>query len=225
MGKMTQGKVMECTAAQATWAEGGTSRMAGAFGSFCRNFGVPFRPTDETSAKKRESLLFMNDIRLNNGRGEIFADCIVQVPIVKSGAILAEFPVSLKGGDSRDLSTDIPWMKAAVEAGMPLWVYLLDGQASEVTYADGVRVDVPPARNLTMRRINVTPLLRDCIQDWTQAGDSNTPAFIRVNKQGNYTYLRVRVSWGKVPSHYWLDEQPVAFDATAPLPSPWKASV
>jgi len=222
MGRMTAGKVLEATAAQSAWAAGGTSRMAGAASVFCRNFGVAYRATDEDTAARRGSELYMNDIRLNNGRGEIFGDCIMQVPIVRSGAILAEIPVSLKGGDSRDISTDIPWMKEAVEAGMPLWVYLLEGDSAEVVYTDGVRTDVTPAQGMTMRRINVQPLLRDCITDWSKPGDSKTsPAFIREAKQGKYSYLRVRVNWGTVPSSYWLDSEPVLFDATAPLPSPW----
>lgn len=222
MGKMTSGKVLECTAAAKAWAAGGTSKMAGAMSAYCRSFGVPYRATDEDSAVRRGSELFMGGVRLNNGRGEIFGDCIMQSPICRSGGLLAEIPVSLKGGDSRDLSTDIPWMKAACEAGMPLWVYLLDGTASEVIYTDGIRVDVAPATGLMMRRINVLPLLRDCITDWTQAGDSKVyPAFIRVNKQGPYTYLRVRVNWKSVPDRYWLDAAPVPFDAGAPLPSPW----
>jgi len=196
--------------------------MAGAMSVFCGNFGVPYRATDEDTATRRGSELYMAGVRLNNGRGEIFGDCALRVPIVRSGNLLAEIPVSLKGGDSRDVSTDIPWMKAAVAAGMPLWVYLLDGDASPVEYTDGVRTDVPPATGLTMRRINVQPLLRDCITDWSKAGDSKAaPAFVRVNKQGSYTYLRVRVNWNNVPAHYWLDTVPVPFDATAPLPSPW----
>ena len=222
MGKMNAGKVMECTAAQAAFAACGTGEGAYHFRGFCEHFGVAFRHTDETTAARRGSELYLNGQRLNNGRGEVFGDCIVRVPIVKSGALLAEIPVSLKGGDSRDISTDISFIRSAVEQGMPLWCYLLDGDADEVTYADGVRVDVEPARNLTMRRINVTPLLRDCIGDWTQAGDSKVyPAFIRSNKVGKYEYLRVRVNWNKVPAHYWLDAAPVAFDATAPLPNPW----
>ena len=137
--------------------------------------------------------------------------------------MLAEIPVSLKGGDSRDLSTDIPFIRSAVQAGMHLWVYLLDGQASEVTYTDGVRVDVEPATGLTMRRINVTPMLRDCIGDWSKpvADSKASPAFIREAKQGKYTYLRVRVNWGTVPAHYGHDAEPIPFDAGAPLPSPW----
>jgi hypothetical protein len=222
MPTMNAGKVMECTAAQAAFAACGTGEGADHFREFCKHFGVAFRHTDETTASRRGSELYLNGQRLNNGRGEIFGDCIVQVPIVKSGAILAEIPISLKGGDSRDISTDIPFIRSAVEQGMPLWCYLLDGEASEVEYVDGVRVDVHPARNLTMRRINVTPLLRECIGDWTQAGDSKaTPAFIRENKVGKYTYLRVRVNWNKVPAHYWHDAEPIPFDAGAGLPSPW----
>lgn len=222
MGKMSGGKVLECTAGLAAWASGGSSRMAGAMGAFCGNFGVPYRATDEDTASRRGSELYMAGVRLNNGRGEIFGDCVMQVPIVRSGNLLAEIPVSLKGGDSRDISTDIPWMKAAVLAGMPLWCYLLDGDSAEVVYTDGIRVNVAPATGLTMRRINVTPLLRDCITDWTTAGDSKAaPAFIRVNKQGPYTYLRVRVNWNSVPLAYWHDAEPVPFDAGAPLPSPW----
>ena len=221
MGTMTRGKVLEVSAARLAWAAGGTSRMAWAMGGFCRSFGVPYRATDEDTAGRRESFLFMDGERLNNGRGEIFGDAAFRVPIVRSGAIVAEIPVSLKGGDSRDLSTDIPWVKAAVSAGMPLWVYLLNGEASEVEYTDGIRVDIPPARGLTMRRINVTPLLRDCITDWETAGDSKAAAFIRTNKVGKYTYLRVRVAWSKVPDRYWLDAHPVPFDPNAALPNPW----
>lgn len=223
MGKMNAGKVLECTATLAAFRAAGTGEGAFYMEAFCKSFGVDFRRTNEEDANRRKSVLFMNGERLNNGRGEIFGDCILRVPIVKSGALLAEIPVSLKGGDSRDISTDIPFIRAAVEQGMPLWCYILDGDACEVEYADGERVDVPPARNLTMRRINVTPLLRDCIGDWTQAGDSKAaPAFIRDNKVGKYSYLRVRVNWNKVPAHYWLDAAPVAFDAEAPLPSPWR---
>lgn len=222
MPKMTSGKVMEATASQQAFAACGTGEGSYHFREFCEHFGVAFRHTDETTAARRGSELYLNNQRLNNGRGEIFGDCIVRVPIVKSGAILAEIPISLKGGDSRDISTDIPFIQAAVEAGMPLWCYILDGDADEVEYADGVRVDVEPARNLTMRRINVTPLLRECIGDWTQAGDSKVyPAFIRENKVGKYTYLRVRVNWKSVPSHYWLDAEPIPFNAEAMLPSPW----
>lgn len=231
MPKMTAGKVMECTAALAAWAACGTGEAAGAFGAFCRNFGVDYSPTDEDSAARRKSRLWMNGNRLNNGRGEVFGDCVVRVPIVKSGAVLAEIPVSLKGGDSRDISTDIPFIREAVENGMPLWVYLLDGDARSVEYVDGVDIEVAPARNLTMRRINIQPLLRDNITDWSQAvSDTDAPAFIRVNKVTDkkgkvYSYLRVRVNWSRVPVKYFLDPQPVPFDATAPLPSPWKASV
>lgn len=222
MGKMTSGKVLECTASQAAWAAGGSSRYAGAMSVFCRNFGVPYRATDEDTAIRRESSLYMAGVRLNNGRGEVFGDAVLRVPIVKSGNLLAEIPVSFKGGDSRDLSTDIPWMKAACEAGMPLWVYLLDGDASPVEYTDGIRVDVAPATGLMMRRINVTPLLADCIHDWTKAGDSSAaPAFVREARQGKYTYLRVRVNWNSVPAHYWHDLIAVPFDAGASLPSPW----
>lgn len=222
MGKMTAGKVLECTAGLAAWAAGGSSRMAGAMAVFCRSFGVDYRPTDEDSASRRLSELYMSGVRLNNGRGEIFGDCIVQVPICASGNLLAEIPVSLKGGDSRDISTDIPFIREAVAAGMPLWCYLLDGDAADIVYTDGIRVNVAPATGLTMRRINVQPLLRDCITDWSAVGDSKAaPAFIRQAKVGKYTYLRVRVNWGTVPDRYWHDDAPVSFDATAPLPSPW----
>jgi len=223
MGKMTAGKVLECTAAQAAWAAGGTSKMAGAFGAFCHSFGVAYRATDEDSAARRGSELYMAEVRLNNGRGEVFGDCVMQSPICRSGNLLAEIPVSLKGGDSRDISTDVPFIRSAVAAGMPLWVYLLDGEAEAVEYTDGVRVDVEPARNLTMRRINITPLLADCISDWSKpvADTKALPAFIREAKVGKYTYLRVRVNWNSVPARYWHDTVPVPFDAGAPLPSPW----
>ena len=225
MPTMTAGKIMEATATRAAFAAGGTGNGAKYIAAFCREFGLEFAHTDETVAARRGSELYMGGERLNNGRGERLFDAVVAAPIIGlGGAVVEKIPVSLKGGDSRDISTDIPLVRAAVEAGAPIWVYILDGAAVAVEYDDGIRVDVEPARGMTMRRINVTPLLRDCITDWSKAGDSKaTPAFIRENKvkKAGKTYLRVRVNWNKVPAHYWLDAVPVAFDAGAPLPCPW----
>jgi hypothetical protein len=225
MPKLTAGKVMEATASLAAHAPGGTGEAAKRIAAYCEHFGVDFAHTDEETAGRRLSNLYMEGQRLNNGRGERLFDAVLAAPIAGMAGAVREFiPVSLKGGDSRDISTDIPFVQSCVEAGMPIWVFLLDAPgAQDVVYENGVRMDVPPAGALTMRRINVTPLLRDCIADWTKPGDSKAaPAFIRKAKVGEYVYLRLRVNWGSVPDHYWLDAAgPVPFDPAAPLPCPW----
>jgi hypothetical protein len=223
MPKLTAGKVMEATAAIAAHCPGGTGEAARWIGRFCDEFGVDFSHTDEETAGRRLSNLWMQGRRLNNGRGERLFDAVLAAPIAGMAGAVREFiPVSLKGGDSRDISTDIPFVQSCVEAGMPIWVFLLDGQAEDLTYENGVHTDVPPAGALTMRRIDIQPLLRDCITEWDKAGDSKAaPAFIRKAKVGEYEYLRLRVNWNRVPDHYWLDSTPVPFDASAPLPCPW----
>jgi len=225
MPKLTAGKVMEATASLAAHAPGGTGEAAKCIAAYCEYFGVDFAHTDEETAARRLSNLYMEGQRLNNGRGERLFDAVLDSPILgMNGAIKERIPVSLKGGDSRDISTDIPFIQDCVEAGMPIWVFLLDAPGvQDLVYENGVHTDVPPAQGLTMRRINVTPLLRDCITEWDKAGDSKAaPAFIRKAKVGEeYVYLRVRVNWNRVPDHYWLDAEPVDFDPGAPLPCPW----
>lgn len=224
MPKLTAGKVMEATASLAAHCPGGTGEAAKRIAAYCEHFGVGFAHTDEETAARRLSNLYMEGQRLNNGRGERLFDAVLSAPIAGMEHAVREFiPVSLKGGDSRDISTDIPFIQDCVEAGMPIWVFLLDGKAEDLKYENGVRMDVPPAGALTMRRIDIQPLLRDYIADWTQAGDSKAaPAFIRQAKVGEeYVYLRVRVNWNRVPAEYWLDPEPVPFDPGAPLPCPW----
>jgi len=225
MGTMKRGKVIEATASMAIRAAGGEPGGSGRFtrlvNQFTRLWGIGYPHIDEERAEKRRSLLFMGGERLNNGRGAVAFDATVLAP-VPGGDRVIETPVSLKGGDSRDITTKITFLRPAVEAGMPLWVYLLDArEAQNVEYEDGVLLDVAPARGLTMRRINIAPLLRDYVHDWTDAGDSAHPAHLRWMTSNGSRYLRARVTWNRVPERYWLDREPVPFSPTAPLPYPW----
>lgn len=227
MPKLTKAKVIEATAAQAAWAAGGTGQAAKFITAFCEHFGVGFAHTDEETAARRASELYIDGQRVNNGRGERAFDAIHDAPISgMAGACRERIPVAYKAGDARDVSTDIPLMQEILESGMPYWVYLLDGVAKSVEYTDGVRLDVEPARNMTMRRINLTRVLADFLSDWNICEETEGKvAFVRKYKitagGKEYIYPRLRVNWNKVPDHYWLDPEPVPFDASAPLPCPW----
>jgi hypothetical protein len=225
MGKMNSGKVVEATAAQSAYLATGCGEAARHIDNFCDAFGVDFRRTDTETAARRKSELYLNGHRINNGRDEIAFDAVHKAPIVKSGDIVEYIPVSYKAGDARDVSTDIPFMQAIVKSGMPLWVYLLDGKAKSVEYADGVRVDVEPATHITMRRVNLTAILRDMLEGWEICDGEGKVAFVRKHtvKAGGkeYIYPRLRVNWNKVPASYFLDAEPVPFDAAAHLPNPW----
>jgi hypothetical protein len=227
MPKLTKAKVIEATAAQAAWASGGTGEAALCITRFCEYFGVGFAHTDEETAGRRLSSLYINGVRLNNGRGERAFDAIHDAPIDgMAGAIRERIPVSYKAGDARDVSTDIPLMQSILDSGMPYWVYLLDGDAKAVDYTDGIRVDVEPAKHITMRRINLTQVLADFLSDWNICEETEGKvAFVRKYKitagGKEYIYPRLRVNWGKVPPEYWLDAEPVDFDPAAPLPCPW----
>ena len=67
--------------------------------------------------------------------------------------------------------------------------------------------------DLKVRRINVTPLLRDCMSedDWEMGPRNGRTCFVRVNKVGKYTYPRLRVVWNSVPDRYWTDAEPIPF--------------
>jgi len=225
MPRMTAGKVVEATAAQSAYLATGCGEAARRIDEWCRHWGVDFRRTDEQSAKRRGSEIYLNDVRLNNGRGEIAFDAVVKAPITKSGDIVEYFPVSFKAGDARDVSTDIPLMQSIVDSGMPYWVYLLDGAASNVEYVDGIRVDISPARNVTMRRVNLTRVLADFLSNWEIEDGDGRVAFVRAHKVKaagkEYVYPRLRVNWARVPASYFLDAEPVPFDGAARLPNPF----
>jgi len=233
MPKMSAGKVVEVTAVQAAHLPAGTAAAVPAIQRWLNLWGVSgYRPTNEEkkagldpAKDRRKSQLFMAGNRLNNGRGEIGFDAILRVGFLGHTDRVAEVPVSLKAGDSRDISTDIPLLQAIVKADMPFWVYILAGDARTVEYMDGVRLDVAPARNVTMRRINVTPLLRDLLKTWEIVDGEGEVTYVRKHttsvKGVKYYYPRLRVTWGRIPQEYWLDREPVPFSPTAPLPYPW----
>jgi hypothetical protein len=228
MPTLTAGKIVEVTAAQSAYLGAGCGEAAHRIDDFCGYFGVDFRRTNEQDATRRKSELYLNgddEQRINNGRGEIAFDAIVKAPISNTGDIVEYFPVSFKAGDARDVSTDIPLMQSIVDTGMPYWVYLLDGVARNVEYVNGVRMDISPARNVTMRRVNLTKVLADFLSDWEIADGTDKVAFVRKHtvKAGGkeYVYPRLRVNWGKVPASYFYDAEPVPFDANARLPNPF----
>ena len=223
---LNSGKVVEITATSIIEKVGG----AGAGDSRCwrhmlgmaQTFGFEFTHTDEKSARQRSTQLYTQDgERINPGRGERIIDAVVKAPIQGcEGSLYVDMPVSLKAGDSRDITTDIDLLRAWVDSGAPLWVYCIDGDAEPVHYREGV---VPYARNLTMRRIDIAAVIREQAktQDpWSVEGGKRY-AFMRVMKQGKYSYPRFRINWKTVPQHLWLDSEAVPFNPEAPLPSPW----
>jgi len=185
----------------------GTSRGGYIAQAHAAAAGFPFVVTDEETAKRRTTNLYLDGERVNPGRGERLWDCC----FVAEGFLV---PFSLKGGDSRDVSTDIPLVRALVEAGQPIWVACLEAEHAEaVNFKSG---DVEPARGLTMRRINITPVLARYINDWDSVGAPGV-ARIRAMKSNGHTYHRININWKKVPAEFWLDADYRDFDPTAPM--------
>ena len=223
---LNAGKVVEITATNQIVKSGG----AGAGDSSCwrhmfhyaRSFGFEFTHTDESSARQRKTDLYTEDgERINPGRGERIIDAVVKAPIKGcEGTLYVDMPVSLKAGDSRDITTDIELLRAWVDSGAPLWVYCIEGEADPIHYREGV---VPFARGLTMRRIDIAAVIREQAKTddpWSVEGGKRY-AFLRIMKQGKYEYPRFRINWKTVPQHLWLDSEAVPFDPTAALPTPW----
>ena len=215
MATLNPGKVMEITAQfiarEAGGVDCGTQRSAAVLLAYAAEAGVEFRPTDEENATRRTTQIFTPDgQRVNPGRGEMMFDSIFP-----TGGFLV--PVSLKGGDSRDVTTAINLVRAWVDAGLPIWVYCLDGEAEKFKGKAGI---MQYATGLTMRRIDATPVIRDFLASWEISKEASMVR-VRANKVGKYLYPRLNIQWKKVPASYWLDPEPIPFDPTLALPRPW----
>ena len=218
---LTPGKIVEITAVSAIVKAGGAPAGARAgwsrFADYARVHGFSMDHTDETAARQRKTDLYTVDgERINPGRGERIFDAVVKAPVIGLEHALFEYiPVSIKAGDSRDISVDIPALRAWVESGAPLWVYCLQGEAEAVHYRQGI---VEPAKNITMRRINLTEVINSQEADaWSVEGPKRY-AFLRIMKVNGYSYERFRVNWKSVPASLWLDKDYIEFNPAAPLP-------
>jgi len=223
--RLKNGKLLEWFAQQEIIERGGfaagqSGRGREFVGSVYGSVGMDL--TNETGAKANYLVVGLDGAEHRLGRGERFGDAIVNTPVEGNTFLDLSF-VSLKGGDSRDLTTDVELAKRIVEAGLPLWVWTLDGDCPDA----GAEIEKGIAFHLTaapteikVRRINVTPLLRDMMgeDDWQMGPREGRTCFVRVNKVGKYTYPRLRVVWKSVPSRYWLDEAPIPLsEAFAPI--------
>jgi hypothetical protein len=223
---LNAGKVVEITAVSLIVKAGGSA--AGTipgwrdYMDFCNMWGFDVDPTDESSARQRTTNLYTPDgERINPGRGERIIDASVDAPILGvEHALRSRFPVSIKAGDSRDITVDIPALRGWVESGAPLWTYCLNGESEAVYSREGV---VPWATNLTMRRVDAAAVIRaqaKIADPWSIDGPTRF-AKLRRMKVGKYEYTRFNINWNKVPSHLWMDSQYIPFNPSASLPAPW----
>jgi len=224
MPNVNKGKVLEIAANMAFDVQGGGKWAALSFGRWAHLWGVPWAPTDEDSAKRRRSLLYMNGHRVNNGRGERLFDCVT----------ISGIPISLKAGDSRDITL---WKQGEkgiarlfVEAGAPIWCYRISapkGSVVDFSYREDEEAHIPaPDLNLvTMRRIDIRPVILENLQSWDRTEEDGVMVRVRADDRkvnGRvYRYDRLNVNFAKVPDRYWLDKEPVRFDPAAPLPDPF----
>jgi hypothetical protein len=236
MGQVKAARLVELSASILSWGQGGSPRAASAIGRWSASWSVPFPPTDEETAGRRRSEVYVwgprGEARVNNGRGERIFDAVVCSPL---GAHVEYVPASFKCGDSRDITTDIKLARALVAAGAPIWVYHIAApRAADVDYTDGVRVDIPMVEPecMTMRRVNITPVIQDLLKSWeVTLGDADARGevvFLRRHTVKSpagkaYDYPRLRVRLGSIPARYWLDKEPIPFDAQAVLPSAYPA--
>lgn len=224
MPVINKGKVLEIAAGMAFDIQGGDKWAALSFGRWAHLWGVPWAPTDEDTAKRRRSLVFMNGKRVNNGRGERLFD----------SATIGGIPISLKAGDSRDITL---WKQGEkgiarlfVEAGAPIWCYRISApkrMISDFSYREGEEAHVPaPDLNLvTMRRIDIRPVILENLRSWERTEEDGVMVRVRKDDRTNngtvYHYDRLNINFRLVPDRYWLDKEPVPFDAEAPLPDPF----
>jgi hypothetical protein len=151
---------------------------------------------------------------LQAGRGQGLFDEVIPMTIVE-GAIVEMVPVALKGSKgrgygNRDLTLHFRVPTAMAELEIPLWVILL----REV------------GGMLQMRRINASEVIKAQNLGELPPETVKLRADIRKYKKADGTikkfeYTRFRIEWARVAKHrpdLWLDQDWVAFDATAPIP-------
>jgi len=173
-------------------------------GEMNRAFGqYGWEVVNETAKAAKYDVYSPDGRRVNIGRGQLVWDAILP-----GGGAIWQRLVSLKCGDSRDLSTKTSLVRALVEQGFPIWVWCCEGSSPDARAGlqPGVRFDLARVEGIRVRRINVTPVLRDFMQTWDMVPSDGQVAHVRCMKVGKYRYPRVRVNWKKVPSRYWLDE-------------------
>ena len=214
MAKLKNGKLLEFYVIRAIREHGGSALGEGGAGREMLNavYGpLGYTHTNEAHTRAKYDVRDSRGNRCGIGRGEKIFDAMATVPVA-GGWIRDSYPVSLKGGDSRDLTTDIDTARAIVEAGVALWVWCLEGSSPDAgrEVSPGELAIVGDPTGVTVRRINVTPFLRDTMTDWEMGPRAGRAAFVRVNKIGKYVYPRLRVSWKDVPARYWQDEAPIA---------------
>lgn len=199
-------RVVEITAVQEIVAAGGhaggTSDCAGLIRGAAQAVGVTLPVTDEVCASRRTHSLTMRGELLNLGRGQQIFDAALA-----SGRL-----VSIKGGDSRDITVAVEACRSFIEAGGDVILYHLQGNAA--TIREG-QTTVEPATDLTMRRASLKAIIEAQGSDAWEIGDRGERfAFCRLDGDRP----RLRVHWASVPARLWIDAQAVAFHTNDDLP-------
>lgn len=203
--ELKNGKAVEASVIDAITRAGGVDvgdlgRHIGEMDSAFAEYG--WEVVNETAKAARYCVFSPDGRRVNIGRGQLVWDAVLP----GGGAIWTRL-VSLKCGDSRDLSTKTELVRALVEAGFPIWVWCCEGSSPDAraNLIPGVRYDLARVENIKVRRINVTPVLADFMETWDMVQSNGQVAHVRAMKVKTYRYPRVRVEWKKVPERYWLD--------------------
>tara|TARA_B100000809_G_scaffold244703_1_gene270866 strand:- start:407 stop:1315 length:909 start_codon:yes stop_codon:yes gene_type:complete len=199
-------RVVEITAVQEIVAAGGyaggTSACAGFIRGAAKSAGVSLPVTDEVCASRRTHSLTMRGELLNLGRGQQIFDAALS-----TGRL-----VSIKGGDSRDITVAVDACRAFIEAGGDVTLYHLQGNAA--TIREG-QTTVEPATDLTMRRISLAAIIEaQGPESWEISDSSEQFAFCRMDGK----HPRLRVNFRTVPANLWIDAQAVAFHTNDDLP-------
>lgn len=194
-------RVVEATAVhqivEAGGFAGGTSGCAGFIRGAARAAGVTLPVTDEVCAERRTHDLTMNGESLNLGRGQQIFDAALS-----SGRL-----VSIKGGDSRDVTVAVEALRAFIEAGGDVTMYHVTGEAE--TIREGQTI-VEPATNLMMRRASLAAIIEaQGPAAWDFSDSTEQFAFLRMDGK----YPRFRIHWSTVPAHCFIDATAIPFHA------------
>jgi hypothetical protein len=215
--KLKNGKLLEWFTCQEIIERGGfaagqSGRGREFVGSVYGRVGMDL--TNETGKKAQYLVVGLDGAEHRLGRGERIGDAIVSTPVEGNTFLDLSFVALKAGSGNTDITTDVELARRIVDAGLPIEVWNLEGDCpdagAEIEPGIPFHLTAAPAE-IRVRRINVTPLLRDMMTeaDWEIAPRGDRTCYVRANKVGKYLYPRLSVFWKSVPAEYWTDAESI----------------
>jgi len=175
---------------------GGTADCSGYVRGMGQKFDVTIPVVDEVTGDRRCHNVRFGSVDgelCNFGRGQAIFD----------GALSDGCLISLKVGDSRDITTAIEVIAALLRAGAEIVIYCITCEAKPVKVGDSI---MQPATNFMMRRASLQRIYQAQGESMFDVADTSSQfAFVRMDGKTP----RLRVNFKTIPADCWFDAAPI----------------